>query len=183
MDPSALNYRHLSPLLRAELRSDHAGEAGAVMIYKGVLAVTRDLNVQRFAHAHLRTEQKHLEFFEALLPADERSRLLPLWRLSGWLLGAVAACGGASAVYATVAAVERFVVEHYQAQIDFLENDPELTELRNQLRAFQQDEASHLTDADNQNPVSPQLRGGSRALWSWIVDRGSRAAVITAKRI
>lgn len=30
--------------LQRELRTDHAGEAGAVMIYRGVLAVTRDAN-------------------------------------------------------------------------------------------------------------------------------------------
>ena len=183
MDPTALEFGQLSPELRAELRSDHAGEAGAVMIYKGILAVTRNTVVQRFARSHLRTEQQHLAFFEAFLPSWGRSRLLPLWRVSGWLLGAIAALAGSNAVYATVVAVERFVVEHYQAQIEMLEGDPELAELRRQLGAFQADEASHLADADAHTTHSPTVLSDSKALWPWIVDRGSRAAVITAKRL
>ena len=77
--------------LMPELRTDHAGETGAVMIYRGILAVSRDPAVRAFAHHHQATEQQHLELIEALQPTVRRSRLLPLWRLSGWLTGALPA--------------------------------------------------------------------------------------------
>jgi len=46
--PNAANAsRHSLPeWLIADLRSDHAGEMGAVMIYRGILAVSRDAGVR-----------------------------------------------------------------------------------------------------------------------------------------
>ena len=57
----------VDPSLRGDIRSDHAGEVGAVMIYRGVLAGSRDPLVREFALAHLATEQRHLAIIEALL--------------------------------------------------------------------------------------------------------------------
>ena len=45
----------LPAALLADLRTDHAGESGAVMIYRGILAVTRDAGLRHFAQAHLAT--------------------------------------------------------------------------------------------------------------------------------
>jgi demethoxyubiquinone hydroxylase (CLK1/Coq7/Cat5 family) len=99
--------------LRRELRTDHAGETGAVMIYHGILAVSRDPALRAFASHHLATEQRHLADIEKVVPKRWRSRLLPLWRLSGWLTGALPAFVGARATYATIQAVETFVDRHY----------------------------------------------------------------------
>ena len=65
--------------LQQELRSDHAGEFGAVMIYRGILTISRDTSVREFAESHLQTEQKHLALMEEIIPAAGRTRLLPLW--------------------------------------------------------------------------------------------------------
>ena len=73
--------------LAGEMRSNHAGETGAVWIYKGVLALSRDAEIRAFAEHHLETEQSHLGFFEDWLTSREKSFLLPLWRLSGFVLG------------------------------------------------------------------------------------------------
>jgi hypothetical protein len=59
--------------LIAELRSDHAGETGAVWIYRGVLAVSRDEQVRQFAERHLATEEKHLGIMNELLSKKEQS--------------------------------------------------------------------------------------------------------------
>ena len=107
-----------SPALIADLRTDHAGETGAVMIYRGILAITRDAGVRHFAQAHLATETEHLAKIEPLLAPRQRSRLLPLWRIAGWLTGALPACIGPRAVYATIEAVETFVDQHYAEQIE-----------------------------------------------------------------
>ena len=41
--------------LTAELRSNHAGELGAVMIYRGILAGSTDPVLRAFAEEHLAT--------------------------------------------------------------------------------------------------------------------------------
>jgi len=41
--------------LCADLRSDHAGETGAVDIYMGMLAIRRDKQLREFALTHLNT--------------------------------------------------------------------------------------------------------------------------------
>ena len=117
---AAAAARFPRPLMR-ELRSDHAGETGAVMIYRGILAVTRDPALREFALHHLETERRHLALVEEVVPLRWRSRLLPLWRLSGWLTGALPACFGPRSVYATIQAVETFVDRHYAAQIEMID--------------------------------------------------------------
>ena len=99
------------------MRSNHAGETGAVCIYRGILRITRDPGVARFAKNHLATEERHLSIFEAWLPKQHRSCLLPLWRLAGYLLGMIAAGLGPRWVFTTIDAVENFVVAHYEEQI------------------------------------------------------------------
>ncbi|MFN9542602.1 MAG: demethoxyubiquinone hydroxylase family protein, partial [Alphaproteobacteria bacterium] len=66
--------------LIAELRTDHAGETGAVEIYRGILAITRDEHLVAFARAHMQTELSHLEEISRLVPPARRSILLPLWK-------------------------------------------------------------------------------------------------------
>ncbi len=103
--------------LRADLRTDHAGETGAVMIYRGILALSRDPGVREFAQLHLATESRHLALIEGVLPAAHRSRLLRIWRIAGWLTGGLPSLAGPTAVYTTIAAVETFVDRHYAEQI------------------------------------------------------------------
>lgn len=195
------------PLLQ-ELRTDHAGETGAVMIYRGILAVTRDPALRSFAQHHLETEQRHLSLVEQVTPARWRSRLLPLWRLSGWITGALPACFGPRAVYATIQAVETFVDRHYAEQlvlIDTLQrqssdqtanqhtaNPPtanpispsqprsDLQALREMLSECQADEAAHRDDA------AARWDGRSGAvltLWRLLVGKGSQAAVRICRHV
>ena len=103
--------------LRQELRSDHAGEYGAVMIYRGVLAISSDAQACQFAERHLLTEARHLKLMEEIVPVAHRTRLLPLWHVMGWLTGALPALFGRGAIFATIEAVETFVDQHYAQQI------------------------------------------------------------------
>ena len=84
--PSVTVDDAITPALWAELRSDQAGETGAVAIYRGILAVTRDAAVRAFAENHLATEREHLRQVDAWLPVERRSRLLPAWRVAGFVL-------------------------------------------------------------------------------------------------
>ena len=92
-ETQALDVSGLSTDAIAELRSDHAGETGAVYIYLGLLAISKDPILRQFADAHLATEQRHLMTLDGLLPKHAQSKCLPLWRLAGWSLGAIAALG------------------------------------------------------------------------------------------
>lgn len=173
----------LSPYLERELRSDHAGETGAVYIYRGIAAVAAwrdDAELQKFARQHGETELEHLRLIEDWLPSNRRSRLLGPWRLAGWLTGALPALAGRREVYATIAAVETFVDRHYQQQIDHLlcHGGPEgLLQL---LQRCQEDERQHRDEA-------AALAGTSSSwmlrVWCALVDAGSAMAVVLARRV
>lgn len=179
-------FEALPRALKRELRTDHAGETGAVMIYRGILAVSRDAAVCEFARHHLATEQRHLEAMQQRVPGRWRSKLLLLWRLSGWLTGALAAVAGPRATYATIEAVETFVDRHYAVQIhaiDALLQNPHrqtqeamamLHALRVLLEDCRLDELSHRDDAAARGDGHGGLLLG---LWCRVVGWGSAVAV------
>ena len=165
----------------ADLRTDHAGETGAVCIYRGVLCFARDPALRAFAQKHLATEQAHLHRIEAWLPAADRSRLLPLWRLSGWLTGALPSLFGPRAVYATIEAVETFVDQHYEEQVQRLRSLPSLGTLQQTLMECQGDEVEHRNEAAAARGAMPN--GFLLRAWCRVVDLGSRAAVGICRHI
>lgn len=175
--------RSLSAHLVRELRSDHAGETGAVHIYKGIQAIARwrgDLELLSFAKAHGDTESDHLAKLEHWLPASRRSRLLGPWRLAGWLTGAVPALFGRRPVYATIAAVETFVDHHYQQQIDHLKAWGGPEGLLPLLVRCQADEQHHR---DESAGLAGKQHGLLLRLWCRTVGWGSAAAVVLARRV
>lgn len=166
-------------LLR-ELRSDHAGETGAVAIYRGILTVSRNAEIRSFAEEHLSTERRHLERLEAVLPRWDRSVFLPLWRIAGFLTGALPAQFGRRAIYATIDAVESFVDHHYAAQVERLTREQIHPDIRDLLEQCRQDEVHHRDEARE----AGDGRGGiAIRAWAWLVTRGSAAAVSLARRI
>lgn len=169
--------------MERELRSDHAGETGAVFIYRGITAVARwrgDAQLLAFAQQHGDTEGEHLRLIEEWLAPERRSRLLGPWRLAGWLTGALPALAGRRAVYGTIAAVETFVDRHYQQQIDHLRAQGGPEGLLPLLERCQADECHHRDEA-------AALAGESRPwllrLWCAVVGTGSSAAVVIARRL
>ena len=181
--PAPPHGAELSEYLRRELRSDHAGETGAVFIYRGITAVARwrgDDELLTFAQQHGDTETEHLRQIEDWLPPSQRSRLLGPWRVAGWLTGALPALAGRRAVYGTIAAVETFVDRHYQQQIDHLQQEAGPTGLLPLLLSCQADEQHHRDEA-------AALAGASRPwalrLWCALVAWGSASAVVVARRV
>ena len=168
------------PRLIGDIRSDHAGETGAVMIYRGILAGCRDPAIRRFAAAHGATEQGHLDLLDDLLPPGQRSVLLPVWRVAGWLTGFLPALAGPRLVYATIDAVETFVDHHYEEQIRMLPATGPAGALRAALLICQADEVHHRDEARGLQTAPP---GVLLRAWAWMVGAGSKAAVSAARRI
>jgi ubiquinone biosynthesis monooxygenase Coq7 len=133
------------------LRVDHAGELGAVHIYRGQRAVlNRAPGKDRIAfqlqemEAH---EAEHLSAFDALLTARRvRPTLLaPLWRAAGFALGAGTALMGEKAAHACTEAVESVIEAHYADQIaELAAVEPELAA---DLARFREDELRHRDQA------------------------------------
>lgn len=170
----------LARWLIAELRTDHAGETGAVEIYRGILAVTRDEQLIAFARQHMQTENLHLAEISTLLPPSRHSLLLPVWSVLGWLTGAIAATLGRNATFTTIEAVETFVDRHYQAQIDRLQRENSEPVIMNLLERLRRDEVSHRNDAIRRRTAKPTrlLRA-----WTLLVQGGSHVAVHLARII
>lgn len=168
----------LIPAMRGELRSDHAGETGAVMIYRGILASCREPAIRAFAAEHLATEAGHVRYLEAI--GAPRSVLLPIWRVAGFLTGFLPGLVGPRAVYATIEAVETFVDLHYAAQIRMLDAAGAGPALRRLLVTCQGDEVHHRDEAA---AALGRSRSWLERGWGWIVARGSEAAVVAARRV
>jgi ubiquinone biosynthesis monooxygenase Coq7 len=184
MEVSAFDTLPIGARLTRDLRSDHAGEVGAVEIYRGMLAVARSSELRAFASEHLETELRHREFFDNWLPRRHQSRLLWLWRTAGWVLGAASALLGMRAAFRTVAAVETFVEGHYQEQVQAIGADPALQALRDRLEQFCREEAEHKRDASRRLAPSDQAESeGRRSVWGAIVAGGSAVGVAIARRI
>jgi ubiquinone biosynthesis monooxygenase Coq7 len=166
----------------AHLRTDHAGEVGAICIYQGVLQFARDPELRAFAEHHLATEQNHLRLISGWLPAAQHSRLLPLWRLAGFLTGALPALFGPKAVYATIETVETFVDHHYEEQILALSRQIEFRNLRQTLLDCQADEVAHRDEAGAASRSFSESAWMLRA-WCAMVGAGSKAAVNLIRHI
>ena len=93
---SALDKTRYAYPIRSELRASHAGETGAVWIYRGILLVNRfkrDAEIETFAKHHLATEKDHLTQFENLIHRFRGSALLIIWMFAGFMMGAWLATG------------------------------------------------------------------------------------------
>ena len=179
-DAANAGQHDLPGWLVADLSSDHAGEIGAVMIYRGILAVSRNPAVAHFARHHMATEQVHLQRISELLDRRQQTRLLPVWRMMGWMTGALPALFGTNSVYATIDAVETFVDKHYQEQLDRLDPVGRFADIRAVLAECQADEVAHRDEA---RALSTRRSGPVLWLWGIFVGVGSAAAVWAARRI
>ena len=162
-----------------DLRTDHAGETGAVFIYKGILLVSKDKEILEFAENHLLTEKKHLELIEKILPDSEKSKLLFLWKFLGLLTGLIPALIGKKFIYVTIFFVESFVEKHYNEQILKLKKNKKSVELIQLLEKLKNDEISHKEDSLKKfGKLSFLLK-----IWGNIVEIGSRTAVLISYKI
>jgi len=165
------------------LRVDHAGELGAVHIYRGQRAVLGAAKGHERAAQQLEEmeghEAVHLARFDALLN-EHRVRptlMAPLWRAAGFALGAGTALLGDKAAHACTEAVETVIEQHYAGQIaELADRDPELAA---ELTKFRDEELSHRDIA---------IEEGARdavghPLLTAVIQAGCKAAIKISEKI
>ena len=195
-------------LVDKELRASHAGETGAVWIYRGALTADflvsivaglwakltpprlsgqedekqkRDDNMSSFASEHLATEKSHLDIFENHMPPFRGSYMLLLWMVAGFMTGFLPRILGRNWFFYTIYCVEYFVDEHYEEQCCLLENlETTPFDVLEKFRQCQSDEQSHRDEAYNAMTTPPTH---AMKLWGNMVGKGSAIAVIMAKKI
>lgn len=160
-------------------RTNHAGETGAVYIYKGILLVSKDKEIINFSQKHLETEVSHLQIIEEILLKKYQSKLIFLWKIFGFLTGFIPSLFGKKFIYATIFAVESFVEIHYQEQIQLILNKKKHSDLKKIIQKLKNDEVEHKEDA------LKKLDDFSffHVLWKKIVTNGSMIAVKVSKVI
>lgn len=157
------------------LRVDHAGEYGAVAIYRGQNAVFSRLPHKQDVAAQIAEmeagEAHHLSTFDELLAKRgiRPSLLAPLWNAAGFGLGAASALMGEKSAMALTEAVEDVIEQHYAEQEQALkDSEPALADM---VRQFREDELEHkhtaedsgAQDAPGYQIVSAVIRAGCRA--------------------
>jgi ubiquinone biosynthesis monooxygenase Coq7 len=165
------------------IRVDHAGEFGAVQIYRGQQAVFGRIagkaHAARLISEMEAGEQEHLQTFDRLI-AERGVRptlMAPLWSVAGYGLGVITALMGEQAAHACTEAVEDVIEDHYARQAQALAGvDGELHDIVERFRA---DEVQHKETAIEQGAHNAPGYGALSA----IIKLGCRAAIRISEKI
>lgn len=165
------------------LRVDHAGELGAVAIYRGQRAVLDAARGRERISDQLADMEAHEAAHLARLGqlVVERgvrpTALAPVWRLAGFALGAGTALLGEKAAHACTEAVETVIADHYAGQVDELAAlEPDLAQ---ELSAFRDEEIAHR---DLAAAKGARQAPGYRLL-SAAIGAGCRAAIKLSEKV
>lgn len=159
-----------------DFRSNHAGETGAVYIYKTAKICAICPKSRLMAKSHLIAEDNHLQIIKNLVEKKDRSKLLPIWIISAVILGFFSGIFGHRFFCLTIYAVENFVKDHYQEQIEKL-NDHNFKDLRNLIIKLRSEEIEHMKEG-----YQDSYQGFFAKFWIGLVYRGSQIAVNIAKK-
>jgi 3-demethoxyubiquinol 3-hydroxylase len=153
------------------LRVNHAGECGAIWIYRSQIAIAGLFHPGCVAELQsmLAHERVHFARFDAVLKnrGIRHCHALVFWACGGWLLGIVTALMGPKAIWSCTPAIETRVNLHLEHQIAFLEQrDDEILKV---VRSIQADEKAHEQHARG--------KGGDA---DGVVYRGLRVCIVSA---
>ena len=165
------------------LRVDHAGEYGAVNIYRGQRAVFDKLPGKERTAALLKEmeegEYKHQAAFDdLLLSRGVRPTLLaPIWNAAGFAVGAGTALMGEKAAMACTSAVEAVIEGHYKDQADELGEDE--ADLKAMILEFREDELEHHDTAIEEGAEEAPAYG----LMKRVIGAGCAVAIKISEKI
>ena len=124
-------------------------------------------------------EKEHCDYFEKEIKRRniEPTKFLPLWDLLGIGLGFGSTLIGKKAAMLCTASVEEVIDEHYQNQINQLENDEK--ELKSKIVKFRDDELHHKDIAYEEGAT----KKGFYSIMDKIIKTGSKIAIGISEKI
>lgn len=132
------------------LKVNHAGEYGAIRIYRSQLLISKLLHkdLVPFLANTLCHEIKHCQKFSGAMPSYNARPcwLMWLWGIGGYALGLLTALMGKNAILICTASVEKTVHAHLNDQIQFLETIDD--DLKRLIEDIQKEEIEHLAYAE-----------------------------------
>ena len=151
-----------TPLGDRILKVDHAGEHGAVNLYRAQILVSRWTAPQMtpLLRHFLDHELGHRALFRDRLQARgvRRCRSYLLCGAGGWMLGLLTGLLGPSAIAATTCAVESVVLQHLMAQRQQLgSTDPDAFDAVSRIVAEEQEHLDHGRDAMRSGAFWPPI--------------------------
>jgi len=154
------------------MRVDHAGEYGAIRIYRSQIRVARWLYpdiVPDLTHM-LEHELKHCAIFSAAMRTrnSRPCRVMSLWSMGGSVLGFLTALLGRQSIWTCTAAVESTVHRHLDDQLGFLAGRDQ--ELHDAIRNIRVEELSHLSHAEAQLQPPNLYHRTLRGIISFLTD-------------
>ena len=165
------------------IRVDHAGERGAIKIYEGQLlalnTVCKDEKLKETIKTMKLHEKEHLDFFEEEIKKRNinPTKFLPLWDLLGIGLGFGSTLLGKKAAMLCTASVEEVIDEHYQNQINQINNDEK--ELKEKIIKFREDELNHKNIAYEEGAT----KNGIYSVLDKVIKTGSKVAISIPEKI
>lgn len=141
------------------LKVDHAGEFGAINIYRAQIFVSKILcrSYVPLLEKFLEDEKRHLEIFWTEIQRRSGVRCKSYWLcgLGDYAMGFVSALAGKNGVMACTWAVESVVTTHLVAQLDYLKsiNDVEAYQA---VKSILEDEEHHRDTG---------IKEGGTSLW------------------
>ena len=165
------------------IRVDHAGERGAIKIYEGQLlalnTVFKDEKLKKTIEEMKFNEKEHLDYFEKELKKRniKPTKFLPIWDLLGVGLGFGTALLGKRAAMLCTASVEEVIDEHYQKQINQIEDDEK--QLKKKIIKFKEDELHHKDIAYDEGAS----KEGIYSILDKIIKTGSKIAINISEKV
>ena len=165
------------------IRVDHAGERGAIKIYEGQLlalnTVCEDEKLKETIKTMKLHEKEHLDFFEKEIKKRNinPTKFLPLWDLLGIGLGFGSTLLGKKAAMLCTASVEEVIDEHYQNQINQINNDEK--KLKEKIIKFREDELNHKNIAYEEGAT----KNGIYSVLDKVIKIGSKVAISISEKV
>ena len=159
------------------IRVDHAGERGAIKIYEGQLLALntfyKNEKLKKLIEDMKVHEVEHSEYFEKEIYKRniKPTRFLKVWDLLGIGLGFGSTLLGKKAAMLCTASVEEVIDEHYQNQINQIEDDE--IEFREKIIKFRNDELQHKNIAYDEGAS----KEGPYKILDEIIKTGSKIAI------
>ena len=124
-------------------------------------------------------EKEHCDYFEneIIKRNIKPTKFLPLWDLLGVGLGFGSTIIGKKATMLCTASVEEVIDEHYQNQINQLENDEKV--LRSKIIKFRNDELNHKDIAYDEGAT----KEGLYSIMDKIIKIGSKIAIRISEKV